>query len=34
MTQEEMTDFVFNLVVWAKIILVVVAIWAAVEMFV
>ena len=33
MTQEEMNDILFNLSVWAQVILVLVAIWAVVEMF-
>ena len=32
MTQEEMNDILFNLSVWVKVILVLVAIWAVVEM--
>ena len=33
MTQDEMNDILFNLSVWAKVILVLVAIWAVVEVF-
>lgn len=33
MTQEEINDILFNLAVWAKVILVLVAIWAVVDMF-